>query len=317
MNKDKNLLELIFQVSDFLKTQYFTNKKEIFFLSLTLSLLFIPQTYANTTPIKTASLLCEESVPILSTIESPLKNYRTNKLKTTNTAELLPIIKLGFEYKNTDDLLLHSQIAVSFQESNSFDYEKGYDSESFETNDTHIYWKFSDDHRKYVITGVQEISDDLEVPLEITMGYSGEVNLMLDQIQNVSREIYIKDKLTGNTYNLENGKINITLDKGVCTERFFLAFKESEALSVDRNTLMKETIIYADNKNQNVIISKNPEVTIYKVALYNILGKKTNFWEIKELKNSYQLAINNQIPTGIYIVRLNTDKGIINKKVLF
>ncbi|QXP72352.1 T9SS type A sorting domain-containing protein [Polaribacter sp. R2A056_3_33] len=27
--------------------------------------------------------------------------------------------------------------------------------------------------------------------------------------------------------------------------------------------------------------------------------------------------MNNQIPTGIYIVRLNTDKGIIDKKVLF
>ncbi|QXP62540.1 hypothetical protein H0I29_17925 [Polaribacter sp. R2A056_3_33] len=73
MNKDKNLLELIFQVPDFFKTEYFTNKKEILFLTLTLSLLFIPQTYANITPIKTASLLCEESVPILNTIENSLK----------------------------------------------------------------------------------------------------------------------------------------------------------------------------------------------------------------------------------------------------
>ncbi|QXP68290.1 T9SS type A sorting domain-containing protein [Polaribacter sp. AHE13PA] len=39
--------------------------------------------------------------------------------------------------------------------------------------------------------------------------------------------------------------------------------------------------------------------------------------KLKNSKNSYQLAINNQIPTGIYIVRLNTDKGIIDKKVLF
>ena len=40
-----------------------------------------------------------------------------------------------------------------------------------------MYWKFSNDDRKYVITRVQTIFGKLEVPLEIKMGYSGKLVL--------------------------------------------------------------------------------------------------------------------------------------------
>ena len=313
MNKNKNTPKLFLKTTNFSKNQHFkskrVNKKEALFLMLLLSIFVNTKTFANLIPNKGASAeICNEPTP---------PGIKSKKAAVTKISELLPIIKLGFEYKNAEDLKLHHQIAISFQATNSFDYDKGYDSESFTENETDIYWKFMDDHRKYVITGVQEISDDLEVPLEIIMAYSGQVDLMVDKIQNISREIYIKDKLTGNSYNLKDGKINLTLDEGICTERFVLAFKESTALSLVNDALIKETTIYADNKNQNIVISKNTAVKINKVELFNILGKQTSLWTIIEEKNSYQLAIKNQIPNGIYIVRLNTDKGIINKKVLF
>ncbi|MCL7765393.1 hypothetical protein MPF19_18385, partial [Polaribacter sp. Z014] len=123
--------------------------------------------------------------------------FKTSKKssKTVSNNNLLPIIKVGFEYKNTEETLLHHQIAVSFQETNSFDFDKGYDSKVYGTANTDIYWKFPSDDNKYVIAGVQEISNELEVPLELTMENTGEVHLMVDQIQNVSRDIYITDKL--------------------------------------------------------------------------------------------------------------------------
>jgi hypothetical protein len=74
------------------------------------------------------------------------------------------------------------------------------------------------------------------------MGYSGEVELMVDEIQNISKNFYISDKLTGNSYNLKNGKISLILDKSVYTHRFALAFTSNIALSVEEAILSKYTI---------------------------------------------------------------------------
>ncbi|MDN3619634.1 T9SS type A sorting domain-containing protein, partial [Polaribacter undariae] len=166
------------------------------------------------------------------------------------------------------------------------------------------------------IAGVQGISNELEVPLELVMDYSGQVNLMVDEIQNISRDIYITDKLTGTSYDVKNEKITLTLEKGVYTDRFVLNFIENAALSVDYEILSTSTNIYADNENHNIIVSKDGDVEINKVEMFDILGKKVSVWEIKEQKNTYQLEIKKQIPTGIYIVKMNTNKGETNKKVI-
>ncbi|WP_208890320.1 T9SS type A sorting domain-containing protein [Polaribacter sejongensis] len=237
---------------------------------------------------------------------------KSSKAKTG----LLPIIKLGFEFKNTEDLLLHNQIAISFQETNSFDYDKGYDSEIYEVGKTDFYWKFPEDETKYVIAGVQEISNELEVPLEIIMDYSGQVTLMVDEIINIDNGIYITDKLTGTSYNVKQGRTTLTLEKGLYTGRFVLAFKETSALSVEDDILAGYTSIYADNENHNIVISKNQDIEINKVELFDILGKKVSLWKIKEQKSTYQLEIKKQIPTGIYIVKMKTNKGEMNKKVV-
>ncbi|MCL7765390.1 T9SS type A sorting domain-containing protein, partial [Polaribacter sp. Z014] len=100
------------------------------------------------------------------------------------------------------------------------------------------------------------------------------------------------------------------------TDRFVLAFKEATVLGLDEDTLTADTNIYADNENHKIVISKNNEVQINKVELYDILGKKVRLWEMKEQKTTYQLDINKQIPTGVYIVKMNTNKGTINKKVV-
>ncbi|WP_263010379.1 Ig-like domain-containing protein [Polaribacter sejongensis] len=236
--------------------------------------------------------------------------------KTAISTNLLPIIKLGFEYKNTEELLLHNQIAISFQETNSFAFNKGYDSEVYETGKTDMYFKFPNDDTNYVIAGVQEISNELEVPLELVVDYSGQVNVMVDEIQNVDRDIYITDKLTNTSYNVKQGKATLTLEKGVYTDRFVLAFKDASVLSVEDDILEGYTSIYADNENNNIVISKNQDIEINKVELFDILGKKVSLWNIKEQKSTYQLDIKKQIPTGIYIVKMRTNKGDTNKKVI-
>ncbi|MCI2228204.1 proprotein convertase P-domain-containing protein [Polaribacter sp. MSW13] len=241
----------------------------------------------------------------------------TSSAVQNNSIFDLPVIKIGMDYNGDENgEKYHRQIGISFSDYTSFNYDKGYDSEIYDIGSTDVYWKFPTDDKKYVIAGVQNISDDLEVPLEIIMGYSGDVTLMVDEMKNVSDYVYITDKLTGNSYEITQGKATLTLDSGVYTDRFVLAFKESSALNIEDNVLLKYLNIYADNDNDLIVIYKNEEVTIKNVQLYNILGKKVSLWNIKEQKNSYELKIKNHLPTGIYIVRINSDKGKMIKKVL-
>jgi hypothetical protein len=243
---------------------------------------------------------------------------KSNATSNTNSSLDLPVIKLSLGYINTDDNKeYYRQIGVSFSQKTSFNYDKGYDAEIYDVGNTDFYWKFPSDDTKYVISGVQNISDDLEVPLEITMGYSGEVSIRLDEIKNTpNNDVYITDKLTGISYNIKNNKATLTLDEGVYTDRFVLAFKQSTILRLDDELKSKYVYIYADNFSNSIVITKNEEVNILDVELYNILAQKVNIWSIDAQNKSYQLKLKSKLPSGIYIVKLRTDKGYINKKII-
>ncbi|QOD60894.1 discoidin domain-containing protein [Polaribacter haliotis] len=238
-----------------------------------------------------------------------------SKSNDKNSILSLPVIKLGMDFDGTDGNNYHRQIAVSFSEFNSFAYDKGYDAEIYDVGDTDMYLKFPEDDRKFVIAGVQQISSDLEVPLEIIMGYSGDVIIKVDEMKNVSGKVFIKDKLNGTSYPILGDKAKLNLVKGTYTDRFVVAFEPSEpALSVD--TIEDNLVsIYADNVNSNLVISKKEDVTVSKVLLYDILGKQISNWDIKTQELEMRLKLQKQLPSGFYIVKLKTEKGNISKKI--
>ncbi|WP_288955736.1 T9SS type A sorting domain-containing protein [uncultured Polaribacter sp.] len=236
--------------------------------------------------------------------------------KKSSNFQGIPILKIGMDHKGDNNISLHRQLAVSFGPFQSFSYDKGYDAEMFDVGETDIYWKFPNDDKKYVIAGVQSIYNDLEVPLEININYSGEITIVVDEIKNYSGDLFIFDKVSGTSHNIKNGKATISLEKGKYTDRFFLSFKPSNTLSVDDVIINSTTKIYTDNKNKLLVISKNEDIFIKKVQLYSILGRKISHWIIKEQEDKKQLKIQRELPTGVYIVKLNTNKGEISRKVV-
>ncbi|WP_340914425.1 T9SS type A sorting domain-containing protein [Polaribacter butkevichii] len=243
------------------------------------------------------------------------RSGKKTSAKTTSTA--LPILKLGMNYATSVGSSFHRQIGISFKQGNSFAYETGSDSQMYGVNSTDFYWKFPNDDTKYVIAGVQEISNALEVPLEIVVSKNSVITINIDEINNINQKVFIKDKLTGTTQQINNASATYQLKEGTYTDRFVLAFVDANTtLGLENDILAKQTTIFADNKNHNIVISKNQEININKVELFDILGKKVTLWTIKEQKEVYQLEIKNQIPTGIYIVKVNTNKGTMNKKIV-
>ncbi|NIJ44601.1 hypothetical protein FHR24_001040 [Wenyingzhuangia heitensis] len=245
--------------------------------------------------------------------------FRTNSqqyLSQTNTASdneisNKPIIKLGMDFENEEKIKLHRQIGVSFDKNTTFAYEPGYDAISYNEGSTDISWKFPNDNNKYVIAGVPSINENLEVPIQLELGYTGTVTIDMDEWQNVDREVYLLDKETNTTQSLTNGKAVLNLTPQVYTDRFSLVFKEAENLSVTEQE-GKSILITSDNHQIN--IKNQSSLIIESVELYNLVGQKLENWNVINNPQDINLATDN-IPSSIYILQIKTDQGILTRKL--
>ena len=242
------------------------------------------------------------------------KSNIKHKKKVTATRKQLPILKLGMNYTGQTGTELHRQIGISFKYNNSFKYDKGYDSFTFDVNNTDFYWKFSDNSEKYAITGIQNITEDLEVPLEIIIGQDDEISLEIDEINFDNSNLYILDKLENKTYNLKEGKVKFNLPKGEYTDRFFLAFKESVVLSTEDNILTNDFSIFYNKTDKNINIELLNGLEMSKVNLYSILGQEINTWSLNN-ENKKILDVKN-LSKAIYIIKIKTNRGDVSKKIL-
>ena len=249
--------------------------------------------------------------------------FKSGKKKRKNTSanagyyKNLPILKLGMNSTdNNDGKTYHRQIGVSFKENNSFAYDKGYDSEMFDTGNTDFYWKFPNQDNHYIIAGVQAFSKDIEVPLEIVVENTTNISITLDDLKNIDSNIYIKDKVTGVSYEISEESAKLSLEPGTYTDRFALAFKPNIVLSVDNEISTQYTSVYVDNSNHDLIVTKDDGIDIKKVEIFNVLGETISTWKINEHADSYQLALQPGLPAGVYISKITTNKGTNNKKII-
>ncbi|WP_439127437.1 proprotein convertase P-domain-containing protein [Polaribacter sp.] len=242
------------------------------------------------------------------------KSNKKHKLEE-KARKKLPIIKLGMNYLGDNSKELHRQIGISFKPNNSFDYDTGYDSYLFDLSATDFYWKFPNINQKFAIAGIQDLSEDLEVPLEIIVDKDGEINIEIDEISFTKENVYIFDKLENKYYSLINNSATINLLKGKHSNRFFITFKEAKSLSVDDIIFKDLTIFYAkESKEINIKLENNLEINNTK--LYTIMGQEVQKWEFnKNTSNSEKLKVNN-LSTGVYVVKIKTNRGDVSRKIL-
>ena len=235
-----------------------------------------------------------------------------------------PVLKIGLDYTNSDNHNLHRQIGVSFNENRSFSFDLGYDSPLYEpleneiqyrNEETKMFWKFEEDDAKYVIAGIQEFSNDIEIPIGFSLEYDGEIIVKLDEQQNFEQDVYLKDKLTGATYKLSDNEqgVAITLSNGYHPDKYAIVFVES-SLSTEDDMLLKNQLgVYVDNMANELVLKNYQNLDIKKVGLYNILGQTIKTWDNLGTDTEYRKGV--QLPVAIYVVRITTENGGFVKKI--
>jgi len=134
----------------------------------------------------------------------------------------------------------------------------------------------------------------------------------LEQIDE-TLNLYIKDNTTGETYNINNAPFEISLDAGTYENRFKLVFQPiSNVLSDNEVELKDRFTIFYDSKIAVVKIIKPADTKILDVTLYNVIGQRIDTLNY----SSGKIPIPTAIKSGVYIVQLNTTKGIISKRII-
>ncbi|ARV16271.1 proprotein convertase P-domain-containing protein [Polaribacter sp. SA4-12] len=241
--------------------------------------------------------------------------FRTENIKEKNKSSEYAILKFGFEAKNSDDIYIHSQVGISFSKGKTFATETGFDSKKVEIKDSDIYFQFDENGEKLVIAGVQEIKEDLLVPITLKIGTTEDIFIVLDEKENISNNVFIFD-IDENIYYNTSNPIVLNLPKGTYSNRFFITFND-QVLSIEDELLNRSFNVYQNSKTKELVVKNINKKIISNISVYTFTGQKIiNLTDNEVLKNAEITFKTNKISTSVYIVNIATSEGVISKKIL-
>lgn len=227
-----------------------------------------------------------------------------NALKENNQ-----YLRIGFDYSNDDGATNnHRQVLIGFN-GNTQGFENAYDGVMFGQKPTDLALSIENHEKSFVILGTEYYNEDLEFPLRVYIEDTKTVHIGVDAT-DLTNEIYLKDTLTSEIYDITNAPKNMVLESGEYLNRFVIVFK-TQVLSTPEISLANEIKVAAFNHE---ILTTSTSQKIEKISIYNVLGQSViNFINEDALS---EIKLNTtSLQTGVYIVHVTTEQGVFNKKV--
>jgi hypothetical protein len=175
------------------------------------------------------------------------------------------------------------------------------------------------DGKKYVIQGVGEFDIDKQYPLSMVLGERGNIEIALSELENFDEDIdvFIYDALLDTYTKLNAVDYTNNLDSNTYDNRFFITFKDNqEALDITEEKLNNIQVNYLLDSQE--IYVKVPQTTdVKQIYLINIAGQVVKSWNTLNFPNTnnFKIPVKN-ISEGTYVLRLQSDSGTVNKKVI-
>lgn len=216
------------------------------------------------------------------------------------------------------------QLLLGVDENTSNFFDLGYDAPISDIGKEDMFWTF--DGGKFVIQAVNNFNTDQELPLGIKVSKAGLARIKIEEQQNMDENIsvHIKDKLSGEMYNISRKPFEINLEAGTYADRFSLSFKMHKLVAEDVNAeiflaaespqIIEGIHIFMDNIIGELQIKNNSSEEITGITLYNYLGQIIKAWNTNFNRRTISLPIN--MATGVYFVQINTKNGPVVQKVI-
>ena len=221
---------------------------------------------------------------------------------------------MGLDFDIGSSQTFHRQIAIGFVGATR-GFENGLDSQMFGREPTDFALTVDGRTEPYVIIGIESFDENAEIPLHVFADINRNMTFSVDEQTGLdNQKIYLNDYQEGFYYEIQDTPKEIAVNAGTYQSRFTVSFKIPASLSAEENNLLNEVTIFHDANSKEVVV-KSSSVLIEKVEVYNLLGQDVLLHE-----NSTKIAriavSSEHLKNGVYIVKVKTDKGILNKKIV-
>lgn len=258
--------------------------------------------------------LGEDGVGVDGSIFYKVKNRKQSKIKQ----ETVKNIHFGMEFQLTPTTYYHRNLAVSFNEANTLrgkDY--GYEATLFDEQPSDAYIDINTvgydeseqlvtKDEKFVISGVEDIHEDLEIPVTVVLDENREVFFTLDDKQNIANDVYLIDKQDATIYNLSESKVSKNLTAGIYKDRFSITFENKGIMKSPTEEDLKIRIKKSDKEIE--VLNYNQKIV--KLTLVDIVGREVGFSFNTKFINTQNIS------KGIYLLRIQGETDVKSIKVL-
>jgi hypothetical protein len=222
-----------------------------------------------------------------------------------------PVLRLGFEFDIENENTYHRQLAIGFRGLTN-DFDLGYDAIMFDLRPTDISLKVNNHISDFVITGIEDYNETIEIPINLQLDEQRNVTFKIDALENFtpSKGIFLKDATNNQFYSLKSD-VNLNLPAGEYNNRFSITFRNS-VLAID-DLVSNTNVIIIDNVEDLVFKSIN-NITIKSINIHNVLGQVI----LTKKANNSNVDIPIQIKKGqILIIKVELENGqVIVKKLI-
>lgn len=258
-------------------------------------------------------LLLQTSFGQTTSTENDNDSLPTDELNiSTETDDDRPKIRLLF----TSVGIINRQILLTVDDRCTDDYDWGFDGYLNDVQVDDMSWLINDE--LFVIQGIGDVdTEETSLPLSIQKSDVGDVVISIQSLENVPDEwdIILHDTELGTHYDLRSINYEATLTAGVYQDRFVLGFQNPSALGIDDNKEEQLDFYFATNRDKLVVLNPTNS-SLNNIEIYNISGQ--SIYNIKDtLEGSYNEYSIDNLSSGIYVVRINTDDNkVITKKII-
>ena len=250
-----------------------------------------------------------------------LKNIKGKSKTDSSTAKITeednPFKKIRLEFNSVSGPDTKRELLLGFSHLTSDAYDYGYDSECDESNNNDLNLNFNGQNMNMQAYGALTV--DKVVPLNFKSSGSNSFEIKISNIENIEedQEVYLRDHLTGEYFNLKSGEAyGFSSEQGKFNERFEIVFQsQQQSLSVEEAN-HEANFVYYLNKERKIYVKKlNASVT--KMSLISMSGQT-----VMELQDIPDTVLNNgidipNVSTGGYIACFRTDSNqVLTKKII-
>ncbi|WP_157812225.1 Ig-like domain-containing protein [Polaribacter sp. ALD11] len=208
---------------------------------------------------------------------------------------------------------------VFYAENKTKGFDNGYDSKMFGgvTYDLAVYTQLLSDNdgRKLAIQTLPKSNyEDMVIPIGIIAKANETLTLSIESLnlpENIN--VFLEDRVNNKFINLTEKDYKITLEEdSKDVGQFYIHTTSSKSLSIENNLNLDNVSVYKTN-NSNLRLTGLP-LGNTNLTIYNILGKQVKQTSFNS--NGVKDISLPQLSKGIYLVKLETENGKLNKKII-